>query len=235
MLSKTANKNQPKVNTCKFCGKSFNRLTTFSTHMCVKKQRHNDINSTGSRIGFRAFQRFYELTTNSQAAKTTEDFIDSTYYLSFVKFGNYCALLKPLYLEQYIDFLIKYSVKLDQWTSDKVYAVYLEDILKKEPAESAVARTITEIAAWTEKNHSNFKDFFQDVSANEAAAMISMGKITPWVLYLADSADLLMSKFNQDHVKLIAGIIDAGFWANKFKKNSSDVDYIRDILTQAGL
>ena len=65
--------------------------------------------------------------------------------------------------------------------------------------------------------------------------MIRSGKISPWVLYLAPTGESLMSKFNEEHGKIIENIIEPGFWMRKFKKLPDDVDYIRNLLESAGL
>lgn len=220
---------------CKFCGTKFHKETTLATHMCVKKRRHMDLDSTGSRLGFRTFQRFYEKSTNSRTLKTTDDFINSPYYIDFVKFGNHLALLKPVHTERYIDFVIMNGVKLKDWAKDFVYETYIEDLVRKEPAVSAVERTVEEIMQWCDKNGVEFKDFFRKVNANEAAYLIKTGKISPWVLYLASTGDELMSRFNGDHAKMIGGIIDPGDWMRKFKKQEDDVSFIKEILEQSGL
>jgi hypothetical protein len=61
------------------------------------------------------------------------------------------------------------------------------------------------------------------------------GKISPWVLYLAATGENLMARFNDDHAKMIGGVIEPGFWMKKFKKSDEDVEYIRTVLEQAGL
>jgi len=220
---------------CKYCGTRFHKETTLTTHMCVKKRRHADINTAGSRFGFRTFQRFYELTMNSKKPKTHDDFINSQYYIDFVKFGNHIALLKPVYPDRFIDFVIINSVKLKDWTKDFVYEFYIDDLVKKEPANSAAERTITEIMEWCSTNNVEFKDFFLKVSANEAAYMIKTGKISPWVLYLCATGEALMDRFTEDHANMVGGIIDPGLWMKKFKKAEDDVDYIKNLLEQAGL
>lgn len=220
---------------CKFCDKKFHKETTLLTHMCVKKQRHMDINSTGSRFGFRAFQRFYTLTTNSKSPKSIDDFIRSDFYIDFAKFGNHLSVLKPLYMDQYIDYVIRNGVKLKDWTKDFVYDVYINDLLQKEPAQSATERTIVEIMEWCEKNKVEFKNFFTTISANEAAYLIKTGRISPWVLYLSTTGGDLMFRFNEDHSKIIGEIIDPGIWARKFKKAEDDVLYIKGILEQVGI
>ena len=220
---------------CKFCKTKFHKETTLTTHMCVKKRRHADINSVASRFGLRAFQKFYEMTMNAKKAKTAQEFIDSPYYIDFAKFGNHIATLKPIYPDQFMEFVIRNSVNLKDWTKDFVYDIYVDDLVKKEPAASATDRSITEIMDWCNTHNIPFKDFFFSVSANEAAYLVKTGKISPWVLYLAASGEDLMTRFNEDHSKMIGKIIDPAYWMKKFKKADEDVEYIRSILTQAGL
>lgn len=203
--------------------------------MCVKKRRHMEIDTPASRLGFRTFQRFYDMTMASKKPKTTIEFIDSPYYIDFVKFGNHLANLKPVYPDKFIEFVIKNGVKLKDWCKDDVYYIYIDDLIKKEPADAAIDRTINEIVEWTTANNADFTKFFSLISANEASHMIRTGKISPWALYLCESGGILVDKFNEDHSKIIGNIIDPGFWKRKFKNNDSDVDYISELLTQAGL
>jgi len=220
---------------CKFCGKKFHRDSTLTTHMCVKKQRHLDSNTSGFRFGLRSFQRFYSLTTNSKKIKTQEEFIDSLYYIDFVKFGNHLAALKPVHIEQYIDFVIMSGLKMPKWTSDPVYELYIENLVKTEPPASAAERTISFIIEWCEKNNLQFNRFFFDISANEAAYLIKTGRISPWILYLCETGSNLMDRFNVDHAKMIQSIIDPGFWMRKLKTSKDDADYISTLLEEVGL
>lgn len=220
---------------CKYCGTKFHRENTLSKHMCVKKRRYMEIDTPASRFGFRTYQRFYEISMATKKPKTVQEFIDSPYYIDFVKFGNHLANLKPVYPEKFIEFVIKNSVDLKHWTKDYVYYTYVEDLVKKEPAEAATDRTITEIVEWTTANNIAFGKFFSRISANEAAHMIRSGKISPWVLYLSESGGSLMDNFTADHTPIIGSIIEPGVWMRKFKQNGDDVDYIRALLEQAGL
>lgn len=235
MVKENSKKKMQQNYECKFCGTKFHREVTLTTHMCVKKQRYNDSENAGVRMGFRVFQRFYELSVQSKKLKTLQEFIDSPYYTDFAKFGHYLVSLKPLHIDQFIDSLIKNSVKLKDWTNEIFYYAYIADLVKKEPATTGTERTITEIAEWCEKNNVQFSDFFLKISANEASHMIRSGYLSPWVLYLSAKGDNLLGRFTADHTPMIAQVIDAGFWMKKFKSNQDDVDYIRDLLEQAGL
>lgn len=220
---------------CKYCGTKFHRESTLSTHMCVKKQRYLDINTGGFRYGFRTFQRYYTLMMKSKKPKTQDEFINSSYYIDFVKFGNHIDLLKPVHVDQYIDFVILSGLKMTKWATDPVYELYIENLSKTEPPHSAVERTIQFMVDWSEKNSSDFVKFFSTISPNEAAHYIRTGRISPWVLYLSASGDDLVSQFNEDHAKMIGTVIDPGFWMRTFRKKEDDVEDIKNILAQAGL
>jgi hypothetical protein len=194
-----------------------------------------EIDTPATRFGFRTFQKFFEISMASKKPKAIQEFIESDYYIDFVKFGNHLASLKPVYPDKFIEFVIRNGVNLKDWTKDFVYDTYIEDLVKKEPAEAAVDRTITEIVEWSTTNNTQFNEFFSHISANEAAYLIKTGKISPWVLYLSESGGLLTNAFNDDHAKVVGTIIEPGFWMKKFKKQDDDVEYIRSVLEQAGL
>jgi hypothetical protein len=232
-LKKSSNMDQKYE--CKFCGNKFHREQTLVVHMCPKKRRHLEIDTPPSRLGFRVFQRFYQLSMHGKKLRTTDEFIESPYYIDFVKFGRYLVDLKPINIDQFIDFVIKNGVKLKDWTKEFVYDQYVEDLIKKEPADSAVERSIVTMDEWAQKNKTTMGNFFKEISANEAAFLIKRGKLSPWALYLAESGDPLMQSFNEEHVKIISGMIDPSFWHKKFKSKSDDVDFIADVLKAAGL
>lgn len=235
MKNNLAAKPMKQLYVCEYCKKAYHKEQTLQTHMCVRKQRLNDINTTSSRIGFAAFLKFYEYNYRGGKPRTRDDFIDSQYYIDFVRFGNYLAVLNPVHMDRFIETVIKNGLSLKDWTNEKVYDAYIEDLVKREPADAAVSRSITEMMEWSEENGIAFTDYFTGVNPNDAARSIKVGKLSPWILYLAVSGDNLTSRFNEDHSKMIGKIIDPGFWMQKFKKNPDDVSYIGDILKQAGL
>lgn len=220
---------------CKFCNVRFHKESTLATHLCVKKRRFMDIESTGSRLGFMAFRKFYDLTTNSKKDKTIEEFINSPYYSDFVKFGHHLANLKPMHMEEFIEFAIRSGLKIKEWHRDEVFYYYIENFIKKEPPTSAVERSIIEIVGWCEKNACEFTQFFNTITANEFVHMLKMGKISPWILYLSSTGTVALAKFNEEHAEIIKDIIDPSFWVKKFKKQTEDVDHIREILGQSGI
>ena len=127
---------------CVHCGKKFMQEKTLFAHMCEPKRRAMQKDEKRVQSGYYAFNRWYRLTQNAKKDKTYEEFCKSSYYNAFVKFGSFLNNVNPLYPEKFIDFVIKSGVKLDHWCRDALYELYLYEMIKQEPVESAVQRSL---------------------------------------------------------------------------------------------
>jgi len=220
---------------CKWCNKGFTTERTLVSHMCAKKKRFADKDTLGSKKGFKVFQRFYELTTISKKVKTLEDFINSPYYMEFVKFGRYLIQLDPVRSPIFIDYVINKGIKLKDWTSKVVYDAYLDELIKKESAEDALERSILAMCKWAEDEGTSFNKFFKEVSIIEAMHLITNGRISPWVLFLADTAGELFERFTEDQFEIIAPHIAPGEWKKRIDRHRDDAKFVQETLTEAGL
>ena len=195
--------------------------------MCVKKRRWADREMSHIRLAHRAFQMFYELNTTAKTSKTIEDFIVSPYYEAFVKFGRACQFNEWLEPEKYTEHLIKESVKLKQWTTDKEYDKYLKTYVRKEPGIRALERTIIYLASWGKENNNDWQNYFTDVSPARAVHDLRSAKVSPWVLYLSETGDQLLQRFSSEQVKMIEDIIEPPFWMKLFTANKEEVNEIK--------
>ena len=128
---------------CEFCKKSFSRERTLVSHLCEKKQRWLNKDHPGNRIGFQCWVQFYSKHSTSKTKnKTHEEFIYSPYYIAFVKFGSYCVDAKVINIPRYVDWLLKEQIKLDDWTSDRVYNRFLCEYLRIEDPFDAIYRGV---------------------------------------------------------------------------------------------
>ena len=230
LTSLLSNQEDVKDFICKYCSKSFSTEKTLLKHMFVKKKRHAEKDTIGAKLGFRVFQRFYELTTASKTPKSQDQFIDSSYYTSFVKFGRYLVELDPIYIDRFIDFVIKNGVKLNDWHKEYVYLAFLEDIFKKEAVESAIERTVLEMQSWAESNNKQLGEYFKCVTTPEATFKIRAGRISPWVIYLSESGGELLSRMSSEQEVLIRSFIDPNAWRVIFMKQPADVEFVEKLL-----
>lgn len=220
---------------CVHCGKNFMKEKTLVAHMCERKRRALQETEKRVQAGFMAFNRFWQLTQKSKKPKTYDEFADSSYYNAFVKFGSFVNNVNPLYPDKFIDYVIKSGVKLDHWCRDELYEKYLHEMLKVEPVESAVQRSLQTMMEWAENHNANFAHYFDYVSLNLAVHDILNGKISPWLILNSNSGKTMISRMNDEQLSMISPVFDVKFWLKKFKDNPADIIMISEIFKETGI
>lgn len=220
---------------CGFCQRAFTNESTLSAHMCPKKRRHLDKDTVASRMGLELYRRFMELNTNSRKPKTVEEFIDSRYYTAFIKLARHIMDLRPIEQDRFVDYLFTSGIKEKAWVRDSTYEKYVVDLLLKEAPTSGLERSIKVIGEWADENSIPLTEFFRTISPQEATHLVRYGKISPWVLYLADSADSLWERLSEEQADIIGAVIDPKAWRKKFETKSEDRRFIKGILDESGL
>lgn len=220
---------------CVYCGKKFMQEKTLFAHMCEQKRRALQKDEKRVQAGFMAFNRFYQLTQNFKKTKTYEDFCASPFYNAFVKFGSFLNNVNPLYPDKFVDYVIKRGVKLDHWCKDELYEEYLFEILKTEPVEAAVQRTLQTMMEWADEHSANFAHYFDYASLNLAVHDILNGKISCWVILNTRSGKGMIQKMSDEQLAMIAPAFDVKFWLKKFKEQPADTALVLEICEEAGI
>jgi len=81
----------------------------------------------------------------------------------------------------------------------------------------------------------DWQEYFKVVSTPRAVHDIRSAKISPWLLYLSDTGDQLLTRFSSEQVKMIDDIINAKFWMKVFANNAEEVDAVRTACEAAGI
>lgn len=220
---------------CEYCNKSFAKENTLFVHLCERKRRHMQQGDRHVQMGFRAFQLFYKLGTNSKKDKSYEEFASSQYYIAFVKYGAYCIDLSVDDVPALTKWLLQNSVKLDKWTSDRVFNDWLKERLKTESVDRAIERTIMFMQEWTSTGNLSWNQYFNSVPGNLAVFHICSGKISPWVLFASNTAQEFLDNLNPEQLKMVVDYMDVPYWQRTFKKNPDDFDWVQGILREAKL
>jgi len=220
---------------CVHCNKSFMQDKTLVAHMCERKRRALQKDEKRVQAGFVAFNRFWQLTQNAKKSKTYDDFADSSYYNAFVKFGSFVNNVKPLYPDKFVDFIIKSGVKLDNWCRDEHYERYLFEILKSEPVESAVQRTLKTMMEWGDEHNAKFAHYFNYVSLNRAVHDILNGNISPWIILNSTTGKTMLNNMNDEQLNIIGPALEIPFWIKRFKELPADVALVKEICDEVGI
>ena len=218
---------------CEYCGKFFAKEKTLVVHICEQKRRHLSKHEKHVQAGMLTYQRFYDLTQKGKTQKTFDDFASSPYYTAFVKFGSFLSNTSPVYPERFIDFVIKSGVKLDHWCRDELYDTYIIDLVKNEPADGAVQRTIKTMMDWADANNSQWEHYFAYVNLNRATHDIKEGLVSPWLVLNTKSGKEMLTRMNDEQLDIIGEIIDPQFWKRRFKSLPADIELIKDIIREA--
>ena len=205
---------------------------TLVAHMCERKRRALQEKEKRVQAGYMAFNRFWQLAQNGKKLKTYNEFCDTAYYNAFVKFGSFLNNVNPLYPEKFVDYVIKSGTKLDRWCRDDLYNAYLFEVLKTEPVESAVQRTLQTMMEWGDEHNANFAHYFNYVSLNRAVHDILNGRISCWVMLNSVTGKDMLQKMSDEQLNMIAPAFDVPYWLRKFKEVPADVMLVKEILDE---
>lgn len=220
---------------CVHCNRAYTKEATLVAHMCEQKRRVLQKDEKRVQAGYFAYNRFYRLTQNAKKDKTYDEFCKSPYYNAFVKFGSFINNINPLYPDKFMDFVIKSGVKLDHWCRDDLYDTYLSEMIKVEPADAAIQRTLATMMEWADENNANFAHYFNYVNINRAVNHISNGLVSPWVLLNTKSGQSLLTKFSDEQLNIVADKIDPQYWVKRFKTYPSEIAVVKEICRETGI
>jgi len=229
----TKNKSMELNYKCEYCQKLFAKEKTLVVHICEQKRRHISRNEKHVQAGLLTFQKFYDFAQKGKTKKTFDDFVDSPYYTAFVKFGSFLVNTNPIYPEMFIDYVVKSGVKIDHWCRDELYDIYISELIKNEPADGAIQRSITTMMDWSDKNNAPWEHYFAYVNLNRATHDIKEGLISPWLVLNTKSGKEMLQRMNDEQLEIIGAVIDPQYWIRKFKSLPADIELIKDVVKEA--
>lgn len=229
---------KPRQYKCEFCERQFTDEMRLINHICEKKRRWFQKDQPQGRIAFLGWSRFYELNSRLKKQgekKTYREFIDSRYYLAFSKFSRHILDLAVPEPTKFIDYVIKNNLPIDNWTHDIVFEQYIKELIRTEPPEQALERAIILMREWGQQHDKPWNDFFREVNTNQIANWVKMGRISPWVLYNADSAADMLTRCTPEQVGIIMTAAPVAQWSLKFKNDKEGANFVKDTLKKAGI
>ena len=223
---------------CRFCQREFVKESTLTVHSCEQKLRHQQQNETGVQFGFRAYIRFYETTQGSARLKNYEDFSSSPYYRAFVKYGRHCVAIRVINFASFTNWLLKNNKKLDHWCKDSLYEEWLSEYIRKESPQDALERALKEMQEYAD-NHpelkNGFREYFKFGNGNRICHHIVSGRISPWIVFNCASGVEFLDGLDQGQMQIVLPWLDPEFWQKKFVDYLADAEWVKDILSKAGL
>ena len=139
----------------------------------------------------------------------------------------------PIYPERFVDYVVKSGVKLDHWCRDELYQNYIAELIKVEPADGAIQRSIMTMMSWAESNSAAWEHYFAYVNLNRATHDIKEGLVSPWMILNARSGKDMLTRMNDEQLEIIGPVIDPQFWMRRFKTLPADHELVKDVIKEA--
>lgn len=216
---------------CKWCNRSFTRERTLSNHLCERKRRWMVSGEAPSRIAFQVWIDFMKhVSPQTKRQRTMEDFIRSPDYASFLKFALYLIDLRPIESDSFIKWLFKMNVRIGDWCKAGTYAIYVQELSKRETVERAVERSLLTIKEWSSENCVDWTEFFARVPTVVAVNMIANGRLSPWILYSVKKAQQMLERMEPQQIDTVARSIDIEWWKKKIAKSQEETQWIAELL-----
>ena len=88
---------------------------------------------------------------------------------------------------------------------------------------------------WAEENNSVWNHYFNYINLNRAIWHIKDGKISPWLILNCASGKEMVSKFNDEQLEIVYLIMNPEHWTMRFKRQSNDVQLVKEIVKESKL
>lgn len=223
---------------CRYCEKEFRKESSLAVHLCEQKRRWQQEKEVAVQLGLKAYLRFYEITQGSAKLKSYADFATSPYYNAFVKWGRHMVAIRGVNPTAFLEWLLKNNKKIDHWCRDEYYVTYLHEYLRREAVQDALERALKEMQDYADEHEElrgGFRDYFRYANANRVCHHISTGRISPWVVFNSQSGVEFLEDLTEEQVQIILPWIDPDHWQRKFRDYVADTEWVKEILTSAGL
>jgi hypothetical protein len=196
----------------------------------------SDKDSKQNRIAYQSWLIYRKMIiANVKHDKPYEDFINDRYYLDFMKVAKHIIDLNLDKPEEFVRFVLKNAVKIDDWCKAVVYETYVKDRTKKETVERAIERSVLNMQAWAEKTGNNYCEYFVKVSTVDAVQDIRMGRISPWCTFATDQGSRLIDRFEPKQVQTLVDYIEPLSWKARVKRQDKDADWVQDTFNKDGI
>lgn len=222
---------------CSFCKKSFTREKTLSVHLCEQKRRWINKDEKHVRMAFASWLHWCKKTGLylNKKSLTYDDFMKSSVYITFVKFGLYVEDLHMSNYLAYIDFMIKHNYKVTDWFKNSTYEYFVKMNTRQETVEDAIQKTIKYMDKWSIENHEDWTLFFEKISSQQVLDLLRNGRISPWIFFISKKAQSLLMTMSDEQVMLLDQFIDIKWWTALLRRKPNDRQFVEQIVEEYGI
>jgi hypothetical protein len=206
---------------CEFCGHQVAREKTLINHYdnCNKKLRFEIRNTDEVQAAF----RLWNLVQNKN--RSIEDFEMSNLYKTFIDFVMDSKDKGFDHIESYGKWLLTNKISVYHWKKQNFYEQFLSSFISSENPRDGIIRSLEYI-----DKIGYLGEFFDTCPVGRILTLIESGKVSPWLIFLADSGSFI-KRLNGEKLTYFYKIINIDVWEMKQKRFEKTCTRIRDELS----
>jgi hypothetical protein len=218
---------------CRYCNKKFSSEKIVANHMCEQRRRYEQRNTAFAKYGLEAFSTIQRVLFRNDSKNKEEDFRKSDFYLACIRWGHFVIEVHCLEISQYLHWLMKLNVPIDNWNKDEIYDCWLTQYAFVELPWDSFKRSISSMIKWSDEVNKPYQSYFAEAGTARIITDIQRCLITGWLIFCSDSGKLWLSSLTQNDLNLIWGWVDASRWKIRLDKFPSDVAGITKICVDS--
>lgn len=217
---------------CKFCGHRFVHENRFLKHQCKQMKREETFQQPLGQAAWIFYQKW--MRANKKMAHNANAFLHSKFYNSFIKFAEFVKTVRMPEPDLFIALMTERDIAPTIWTSDQVYALYLEYMDKKISPQKHAEITINTLFDHAEKAEVGVESVFDTLTAHDVIQMLRERRLSPWILLNCPSfTRFFKEKTTPEERIVMESIIRPVYWKDKFLKHPEIVQqmkvYVREL------
>ncbi len=220
---------------CQYCNRIFSSEKRVTTHLCEQRRRFQQKDAPFARLGLEAFLSIQQMFFSKHNKNTEEDFRKSDFYLACVRWGHFVIDINAMNPKQYLSWLLKRNVPIDNWDRDEIYDCWLQDYVFNEEPWDAFERTIKKMVMWSEETNKPYKDYFREAVTARIITDVRKGWISGWAVFNCESGREWLSNLGQGDLELVWLWLDPSRWKIKLEKLHTEATDITIICNKEGL
>jgi len=205
---------------CEYCGKTFVLESRYLKHHCEKMQRRDDIKTLIGQTAYTLYQLWF--TTKKKTAPSVDTFMDSKYYKAFMNFAAFVKRLNIDEPELFIRMMNEKNILPVYWTSDEMYAYFLEYLDRTLSPRRQASRTIKTIEKVADNVGCNFEEVFEVMNANDIIQMIRERKLSPWIIMRSRKFMTRYELMSAEEQQTLSRLVRFDYWKQKFQSREAD-------------
>jgi hypothetical protein len=137
--------------------------------------------------------------------------------------------------KQYLHWLLKRNIPIDNWDNDQIYDCWLQDYVFIEPAWDAFERSIKNMIAWGEETSQPYENYFKTAGTARIITDIRKIAVSGWSVFSSDSGKTWVGELELGDWNLVLAWLNPDRWAIQLTKYPVEVEKFSKMCKEAGL